>query len=150
VGLGCKKCIYELKGHKNSVYGLILINEDTLASCSEDETIMIWDLTQQSCVRVIEDIGSAATSIVILEGNILACGCENGKIKMFYLPSGDLIDTLDEHTDLIRCLIEYAPGKLISGSRDKTIKIWDIETSSCERTLLGHNHTITSFLLSNS
>jgi len=133
VGLGCKKCIYELKGHKNSVYGLILINEDTLASCSEDETIMIWDLTQQTCVRVIEDIGSAATSIVLLEGNILACGSES-----------------DEHTDLIWCLTEYAPGKLISGSRDKTIKIWDIETSSCERTLLGHKHTITSFLLSNS
>ena len=148
--LDAKKCIYELKGHSNSVYGLILIDEDTLASCSEDETIRIWDLKKQACTRVIEDIGSAATSIALLEGNVLACGCENGKIYLFDLPSGDLMDTLDEHCDLIWCLIELAPGKLISGSRDKAIKVWDIETSSCEHTLIGHNHTITSFLLSNN
>jgi WD40 repeat protein len=148
--LDARKCIYELKGHKGSVHAFILPDEDILASCGEDETIRIWDLKKKACVKVIENIGSAATSIALQEGNVLACGCENGKIYLFGLPSGDLMHTLNEHTDLIGCLIEFAPGKLISGSRDKAIKIWDIETSSCDHTLIGHDHTVTSFLLSYS
>ncbi|MHC1590710.1 MAG: WD40 repeat domain-containing protein, partial [Candidatus Helarchaeales archaeon] len=33
---------------------------------------------------------------------------------------------------------------IISGSADRTIKIWDVETGSCLRTLFGHSDAIIS------
>jgi WD40 repeat protein len=36
-------------------------------------------------------------------------------------------------------LVGCARGKLASGSCDSTIKIWDVATGQCERTLQDHN-----------
>lgn len=36
----------------------------------------------------------------------------------------------------------YSNNKLISGSRDKTIKIWNLNTFECENTLLGHTNDV--------
>ncbi len=32
----------------------------------------------------------------------------------------------------------------MSGSSDKTVKIWDVENGSCRQTLVGHNEDIFS------
>ncbi len=40
------------------------------------------------------------------------------------------------------CLIQLRNRNLVSGSVDKTIKIWDIETCECIQTLTGHNDWI--------
>ncbi|KAL6597149.1 WD40-repeat-containing domain protein [Neocallimastix sp. 'constans'] len=45
------------------------------------------------------------------------------------------------HTDSIYCL-QYDNNKIISGSRDKTIKIWDLKTNECIKTLEGHNGSV--------
>ena len=35
-----------------------------------------------------------------------------------------------------------AEGKLASGSEDHTVKIWDVATGQCERTLRGHTGSV--------
>ena len=35
-------------------------------------------------------------------------------------------------------LAACAGGKLASASEDKTVKVWDVATGQCERTLHGH------------
>ena len=49
--------------------------------------------------------------------------------------------TLTGHTHYISYLQIYQ-NRLISGSGDKTIKIWDIETGQCFQTLTGHTDWI--------
>ncbi len=43
----------------------------------------------------------------------------------------------------VDCLA-FAQGKLISGSEDSNIKIWDLETGACTQTLQGHDHFVYS------
>lgn len=44
------------------------------------------------------------------------------------------------HGGPIWCLdVDHARGRLVSGSYDKTLKIWDLATGRCERTLRGHS-----------
>ena len=42
--------------------------------------------------------------------------------------------------------VAYSPDgtKIISGSRDKTIKIWDANTGECLKTLKGHSDDLES------
>ena len=58
------------------------------------------------------------------------------------------VNILDKHTDSITCLIYSSCNKyIISGSKDKSIKIWDLLTGKCIRTLLGHKNGISSITL---
>ena len=50
-------------------------------------------------------------------------------------------------------LISYLQGlkdcsKIISGSNDRTIKIWNMSTGECEQTLKGHDGWVTSVCVS--
>jgi WD40 repeat protein len=40
--------------------------------------------------------------------------------------------------------LNFQAKKIISCSKDKTIKVWDIETGICLKTLEGHNDQILS------
>ncbi len=51
--------------------------------------------------------------------------------------------TLQGHQSWVNCLA-FAQGKLISGSEDNTIKIWNLETGACTHTLQGHQDTVRS------
>ncbi|KAF9942599.1 hypothetical protein BGZ67_000823 [Mortierella alpina] len=45
------------------------------------------------------------------------------------------------HTEGIYC-IQFDDHKIVSGSRDNTIKIWDMETGACRRTYVGHSASV--------
>jgi WD40 repeat protein len=48
---------------------------------------------------------------------------------------------LQGHTDWVRSVCA-AGNKIISGSRDKTIRVWDMDTGECLRTLQGHTSSV--------
>ena len=58
-------------------------------------------------------------------------------------------DTLSGHNKNITCLELLSKNKLISGSEDKTIKIWDIKKSDCICTITGNYEKIDSISVLN-
>jgi len=57
--------------------------------------------------------------------------------------------TLLGHVDYVGCLALSGDGKrLFSGSEDKTIKVWDLESGKETHTLIGHKDGVTSVSLS--
>ncbi|THH30480.1 hypothetical protein EUX98_g3691 [Antrodiella citrinella] len=48
---------------------------------------------------------------------------------------------LSGHTDSVYCL-EFDSSKIITGSRDKTIKVWSLKTGKCLATFSGHNGSV--------
>ena len=36
------------------------------------------------------------------------------------------------------CVVVLPNGRVVSGSQDRTLKVWDVSTSECLRTLTGH------------
>ena len=47
------------------------------------------------------------------------------------------VQTVKGHTSRVNCLVYLGNNTLVSGSFDKTIKIWDIATGECIKTLEG-------------
>jgi len=55
-----------------------------------------------------------------------------GKVTTYYLTG---------HTDSVYCL-QFDDEKIITGSRDRTIKIWNMHTRECMHTLTGHEQSV--------
>jgi len=54
------------------------------------------------------------------------------------IPSIHNIKTLTGHTNYVYALTVLPDGSLVSGSEDKTIKIWDVKNGQTIKTLTGH------------
>ncbi|XP_013921901.1 PREDICTED: platelet-activating factor acetylhydrolase IB subunit alpha [Thamnophis sirtalis] len=120
-------CVKTFTGHREWVR-MVRPNQDgtLIASCSNDQTVRVWVVATKECKaelreheHVVECISWAPESSysTILE----ATGSETKK-------SGK-------------------PGPfLLSGSRDKTIKMWDISTGMCLMTLVGHDNWVRGVL----
>jgi WD40 repeat protein len=66
-----------------------------------------------------------------------------GQVKLWDVPSGRLLHTLDGHTDVVYKGV-FSPDEkiLASCSRDGKIKIWEVSTGTELRTLMGHTSPI--------
>ncbi|KAK3312866.1 hypothetical protein B0H66DRAFT_569035 [Apodospora peruviana] len=64
---------------------------------------------------------------------------ELGKFSNFQLPHPDHPE--EGHGECIYSL-QYNPTYLVSGSRDRTLKIWDMKTRRCIRTLAKHRGSV--------
>ncbi|MEA5559477.1 WD40 repeat domain-containing protein, partial [Nodularia spumigena] len=104
---------FTFKGHSYWVNAIALTPDgNTVISGSDDNTIKIWDMTKPKTGFfgfIYERIRS--------------------RLKF----------TLTGHSSFISAIALTPDGKtVISGSRDKTIKIWDVETGAQKFTLTGH------------
>ncbi|KAK3796388.1 hypothetical protein RRG08_026644 [Elysia crispata] len=78
---------------------------------------------------------------------VIATGLANGKIRLWNCSEGTLIVELLDHRDIVRCLDFSLDGnlQLLSGSRDGTLKLWDIpEDGNMYSTFKPHGISFTS------
>ena len=62
--------------------------------------------------------------------------------SILYKATGTCLLTLVGHTDLVRAMDVFSYNRIVSGSFDTTVKIWDTERGLCIQTLTGHKHNV--------
>ena len=67
-------------------------------------------------------------------------------IQLFNLKN-ELLNSFVGYSGVIYFMKQLNENQIITCSNDKTIKIWDINTSNCKKTLLGHSSDVFSFIL---
>jgi WD40 repeat protein len=100
-----------------------------------------------------EDIYAHNETINVLavnfDGTRLFSGSADRTIKIWSLPDGALIQTLNEHTDDVYSLAVSPDGRwLFSGSWDGLIRIWSLPDGTPVRTLTGDSEVIVSLAVS--
>jgi WD40 repeat protein len=81
--------------------------------------------------------------------DIVAVGLESGNINVLDAISGIRTSVLSGHTGWVWSLAFSSDGMfLVSGSDDKTIKLWDIQTGGIVKTFCGHTGRVCSVSVS--
>ncbi|MEI6427933.1 MAG: hypothetical protein WCO45_06015, partial [Pseudanabaena sp. ELA607] len=136
-----------LEGHTEVVRSVNLSSDGkTLASCSLDNTIKLWNVETGTEILTLSGHTKAVSSVSFSDdGKTLASGSIDNTIKLWNVETGAEIRTLSGHTKAVSSVSFSADGKtLASGSDDKTIKLWNVETGVEICTLSGHTSSVNS------
>ncbi len=145
------KCIDTLTEHTSKVYSVAFNSDGTLlASASEDQSVKIWDVKTRKCQKTLEGHNGSVLSVDFhpKQKDIIAISGAKGNIKLLNIHTGECNKTFNVHEDslikneedkIINAIHFHPDGKLlVSCGADKTIRLWELETGSCKKTLLGH------------
>jgi len=100
-----------------------------------------------ACTRTVSCIDDYTESLAY-HNNTIATGLHNG-IIIFNASTGSQTAVLPGHTDYVISLAFSSDGTLlVSGSSDKTVKLWDVQTGGVVKTFYGHTESILSVSIS--
>lgn len=110
--------------------------------------IILWDVIKGEKIKGRNVHGVVRSIAFSPDGNLLACGLDDGTVKLWNLQSNH-IRILSGHTQPVYSLAFSANGKLLaSGSQDKTIRIWDVQQGKEINKLTGHTNWVRSISFS--
>ena len=134
----------DVSGHTGVVASLAFKpNSYLLASGSEDKTIRIWDVGDNTNLRHVRTlrghtdwVGSVAWSP---DGKTLASTSADGTVRLWNPDNGINFAVLRGHTEEVMCVAWSPDGRILaSGSKDKTVRLWNPDTHGTLRVLRGH------------
>ncbi|KAF8934660.1 WD40-repeat-containing domain protein [Dissophora ornata] len=132
------KCLGQLPGHQDYVECMQLI-QNTLVTGSRDNSIRTWNLADLNHAQAMRG-GSptpsdySSRSDKVNGGSPDLMGYSRSSIDTLTALDNCWTSTMNGHTGPVTCLY-YENEKLLSGSNDKTIKEWDMETGQCVSTM---------------
>ena len=134
------KCIATLTGHKAQINTMTQLKDNRLISISEDGTVITWDVDKQKVLKLFY-IEQSIHLVTELSNSMIAVD-SRALIKLYNTNTFSKTQFLIGHSDEISSLLLLSNGKLASGSKDKTIKIWNVEQQICEKTFKGNEDKV--------
>jgi len=115
------RCVQVLEGHTAAVETLT-VSADTLYSGSADRTIRLWSRVG-TCLRVIEGLRKQVSSLEYAQGLLFACSCQQKNVRALS-DKGATVIALKGHTKGVWCLIMHSSGLAVTGSDDRSVRVW--------------------------
>lgn len=143
-------------GHTAFVSGLdFASNGRIFASGSYDCSVSLWDIESNSQVTSFSIEDGVKAVAISPDSRYVAAGSFNASLHVWDIETGVRILHLEGHTGSIESIAFVPLGdRLISGSSDETIKMWELNTPTrfvpgkvpsgeCVRTYEGHKYGVT-------
>ncbi|MCP4106055.1 MAG: protein kinase [Desulfobacteraceae bacterium] len=158
------KCLKMLKGHTEFIESVSITPDGkTAVSGGEDNTLRAWDLETGQCVKTLKGHTSYVESVSLTpDGKIAVSASKDNSICVWDLETGECLKILEGHNwdystspyrvrhmaffkklKNISSVTITPDGKtIVSGSDDKTVRVWDLETGQCVKILEGHTQAV--------
>ncbi|KIJ13132.1 hypothetical protein PAXINDRAFT_81653 [Paxillus involutus ATCC 200175] len=101
-----------------------------------ENNAFIFDISTGEQVATLEHDGSVRGIAFSPSGQLIATACEDGAVYLWEAPASEDPKTkviLEGHESWVSCVCFYVDeNKLVSGSMDKTLRIWDRKTGATQ------------------
>ena len=95
------------------------------------------------CDNVFAHTGSVRVLAIRPDSRFLASGSYDNTIKLWSLPEGNMLRTLEGHKGSVYALSISPNGRLLaSGGLDETIKLWSLPEGGLIKTIKGHKDKV--------
>lgn len=105
-----KRCIKTLSGHEGPINNFLLLDDNRVMTCSDDNTLRVWDIMRGECLSTL----SLSPQCFSFWSGQFVCGIWG-------------IDKLPN-------------GQIVSCGGEKGIRLWDITKKACLRKIDTHSH----------
>ncbi|XP_033222303.1 lissencephaly-1 homolog isoform X2 [Belonocnema kinseyi] len=161
-------CIKTMHGHDHNVASVTFMPQgDFIVSASRDKTIKIWEVATGYCVKTLIGHREWVRMARISPCGELIASCSNDQtVRIWSVANKETKVELRDHDHVVECIawapdcarapINAAAGAdnkgahegpfLASGSRDKSIRVWDVGAGVCLFTLIGHDNWVRSIV----
>ncbi|XP_056289590.1 WD repeat-containing protein 3 [Pseudoliparis swirei] len=136
-----------LAGHRTDVRTLSFSSDNLAVLSASGDTAKVWNRSTLQVVRTMA-CEYALCSLFVPGDRQIILGTKSGKLQIFELASGSLLETVDAHKGSLwsLCLAPDQRG-IVTGSADKTVKFWDFElikdeTTGQKRLMVKHMRTL--------
>ncbi|XP_041858457.1 WD repeat-containing protein 3 [Melanotaenia boesemani] len=136
-----------LGGHRTDVRTLAFSSDNLAVLSASGDTVKVWN---RSTLQVIRTMACeyALSSLFVPGDRQIILGTKSGKLQIFELASGSLLEAVDAHNGALWsiCLAPDQRG-IVTGSADKTVKFWEFELikdqgTGQKRLTLKHTRTL--------
>ncbi|MEO2021924.1 MAG: WD40 repeat domain-containing protein, partial [Pirellulaceae bacterium] len=144
--------IHQLLGHQGEVFDLAVFPDGIkCASVDRNSMVRIWDLQKGELLREFAAATRPLSAVAVsADGTLLATASWAGGIKLWSLQDTDAEPRLLEgHRGVVNRLV-FTPDSttLVSCSRDKTTRIWDVASGRERFVLEGHRAPVNGLAVS--
>uniref|UniRef100_A0A8C5MPZ7 WD repeat domain 3 n=1 Tax=Leptobrachium leishanense TaxID=445787 RepID=A0A8C5MPZ7_9ANUR len=114
-------------GHRSDVRTLAFSSDNIAVLSASAETVKIWNRSTLQCIRTMP-CEYALCSLFVPGDRHVIVGTKSGKLQIYDLASGSLLDTVDAHSGALWS-ISLTPDQrgFASGGADKCVKFWEFE-----------------------
>jgi WD40 repeat protein len=137
--------IQRYTNHTSVVYSLDQIDNDTMVSSSQDQTIRIWKISTDKTLKIITfNVAVYVVRVFSVEYKQIVCGKigTSNNLQIFNYETGDLIQTLNGHSSSVLSIEMLSEQYMASGGADQKVIIWDLSSYSIKDTLTGHSSPV--------
>uniref|UniRef100_A0A8C7GHF1 WD repeat-containing protein 3 n=1 Tax=Oncorhynchus kisutch TaxID=8019 RepID=A0A8C7GHF1_ONCKI len=124
---GIKTSRLTLGGHRTDARTLAFSSDNIAVLSASGDTVKVWNRSTLQVIRTMA-CDYALCSLFVPGDRQIILGTKSGKIQIFDLASGTLLETVDAHNGALwsLCLSPDQRG-IVTGGADKTVKFWEFE-----------------------
>ena len=120
--------------------GAVVLDDNVVAVWSVSGHILLWDVEQQKHIGTLLGHTSSVSDVIVLSnGQLASIAMFEPSLRIWEPSIAPLKPPLDNHDDVVISHVPICNTMVVTGSHDKTFRVWDVE--SAKTRLMFSEHT---------